>query len=99
MTRSQTTSRRKRTVVDEAKKFEVKNNVMDVVQNIMRRADPLRVRRADLQLVKRGWPTAGKELFSDPGQGPGHSDLQQTVSLSSVVDTLKHCSTQLEELP
>ena len=35
----------------------------------------------------------------DPGQGPGHSDFQQTVSPSSVVDTLKHCSNQLEELP
>ena len=82
------------TVDDEAEEREVQNNVMDA-----RRADPLRVRRADVQLVKRAWPTAGKELYTDPGQGPGHGNLQQTVSLSSEVDTPKRCSTQLEELP
>ena len=125
-----------------------------------RRADPLRVRRADLQLVKRAFPTAGTNTCRDwlrqthhkdprsgraqprydpgqghgPGQGPGelsgtvflcvhhgtetHCLLKVTTAdsesqfrgghtetlfhsarLSSVVDTQKHCSTQLVSVP
>ena len=52
MTRSQTTSRRKRTIFDEAKKPEVKNNVMDVGPEQHEKSGPTAGKRAK--------PTAGK---------------------------------------
>ena len=59
VTRSQTTSRRKRTVVDEAKKPEVKNNVMDFGPEQHEKSGPIAGGKSGPTAGEKSGPTAG----------------------------------------